>query len=265
MTDEPVSWHFGLMAESWAECPCEAPELTFFQQEIARHGQPALDLACGIGRLLIPLLRLGIDVDGCDISSDMLGYCRRNAEQEGFHPGLYHQPMHTLDLPRKYKTIFICNAFDLGGSRANDLETLRRCHAHLEKDGALVFNFLAEYTSPESWDFWLSEHRKDLPQPWPEEGHRRVAPDGSEYVTRIRIVDVDPLEQCFTRQVRIEKWRSGKLAATEEYAMHANMYLKNELLLMLNAAGFRDVSVLGDFTDEPATPESKELVFLAIR
>ena len=264
MTDEPVSWHSGLMSESWAECPSEARELPFFQQEIARHGQPVLDLACGIGRLLIPLLRLGIDVDGCDISKDMLGYCR-NAEREGFHPGLYQQPMHTLDLPRKYKTIFICNAFDLGGSRANDLETLRRCQAHLEEGGALIFNILAEYTSPESWDGWLSERCKDLPQPWPEEGRRRVGADGSEYVTRIRTVEVDPLEQCFTRQVCIEKWRSGKLAATEEYPMHANMYLKNELLLMLNAAGFRDVSVRGDFTDVPATPESKELVFLAMR
>jgi SAM-dependent methyltransferase len=253
------------MAESWAECPGETPELPFFQQEIARYGQPALDLACGIGRLLIPLLRLGIDVDGCDISADMLLYCRRSAEREGLTPKLYQQPMHALELPRKYKTIFICNAFDLAGSRANDLETLRRCHAHLDQGGALLFNILAEYTSPESWDGWLSERRRDLPQPWPEQGSRRTAPDGSEYVTRVRLVDMNPLEQCLTRQVRIEKWQSGKLAATEEYAMHANMYLKSELLLMLNVAGFKDVSVRGDYTEQPATPESRELAFLAVR
>jgi 2-polyprenyl-3-methyl-5-hydroxy-6-metoxy-1,4-benzoquinol methylase len=31
-----------------------------------------LDVACGSGRLLLPLLRAGIDIDGCDISGDML-------------------------------------------------------------------------------------------------------------------------------------------------------------------------------------------------
>ena len=253
------------MAESWAECPSEAPELPFFRQEIARHGQPVLDLACGIGRLLIPLLEAGIDVDGCDISGDMLGYCRRNAERQGLAPKLYQQPMHTLEIPRKYKTIFICNAFDLGGSRANDLETLRRCQLHLEEGGALIFNILAEYTSAETWDSWLSQRRRELPQPWPEEGRRRVGADGSEYITRVRLVEMDPLEQCLTRQVRIEKRQSGKLVASEEYTMRANMYLKNELLLMLNVAGFRQVSVRGDYTDQAASPESRELVFLAVR
>lgn len=265
MSDEPVSWHCGLMAESWAECPSEAPELPFFQQEIVRHGQPALDLACGIGRLLIPLLSLGIDVDGCDISEDMLHYCRARAEKEGLAARLYLQPMHAFEIPRKYRTIFICNAFDLAGSRQNDLETLRRCHAHLEEGGALIFNILAEYTSPETWDGWLSERRKRLPQPWPEVGNRRSSRNGSEYVTRVRYLDMNPLEQCFTRQVRIEKWQSGKLVAAEEHIMRANMYLKNELLLMLKVAGFRQISVRGDFMDVPASPDSKELVFLAIR
>ena len=265
MHDQPVSWFGRLMAESWAETPSETPDLPFFRQAIARHGQPALDLACGIGRLLIPLLRLGIDVDGCDISEDMLRYCRRNAERAGFHPNLYLQSMHAFEIPRKYRTIFICNAFDLAGSRANDLETLRRCHLHLEEGGALIFNILAEYTSPETWDGWLSERRKRLPQPWPEEGSRRTAPDGSEYVTRVRLLDVNPLEQHLTRQVRVEKWQSGKMIAAEEHLMRANMYLKSELLLMLNVAGFRQVSVRGDYTDEPATPDSRELVFLAIR
>jgi SAM-dependent methyltransferase len=265
MIGEPVSWHSGLMAESWAECPSEASELPFFQQEIARHGQPVLDLACGIGRLLIPLLRLGIEVDGCDISEDMLHYCQRNAKRQGFTPNLYQQPMHAFEIPRKYKTIFICNAFDLAGSRHNDLETLQCCHAHLEEGGALIFNIQAEYTLRETWDSWLSDRRKGLPYPWPEEGSRRIAPDGSEYVTRTRTLDVNPLEQHLTRQVRVEKWQNGKLIAAEEYTMHANMYLKSELLLMLKVTGFGQVSLRGDYSDAPATPESKQLVFLAIK
>jgi SAM-dependent methyltransferase len=265
MTDEPLVWHYGLMAECWAEFNHDAREAPFFLQEIARFGQPVLDLACGVGRVLLPLLRAGVEVDGCDISADMLGQCRQKAASEGLTPNLYHQPMHTFDLPRKYKTIYICDSFGLAGSRENDLEALRRCYAHLEDGGALLVNIEAEYTSPESWDGWLSSVRKTMPEPWPEEARHRFAADGSEYIDRFRLVDVDSLEQHFTRQVRIEKRQAGELIATEEATLRGNMYLKNELQLMLKVAGFRQITVRGDYTDEPATSEHEELIFTAIR
>jgi SAM-dependent methyltransferase len=265
MTDEPVIWHYGLMAERWAEFITEAREAPFFLQEIARHGQPVLDVACGAGRVLLPLLRAGIDIDGVDISTDMLHYCRSKATREGFKPNLYNQPMHAFEIPRRYKTIYICDSFDLAGSREKDLETLRRCYQHLEDGGALLLNIQAEYTSPESWDLWLSEKRRSLPQPWPEEGRHNIAADGSEHIARFRYMDINPLEQSFMRQVRLEKWQSGKLIASEEYTLRGNMYLKSELLLMLKVAGFREVTIRGDYTDEPATPDHEELVFTAIR
>jgi hypothetical protein len=148
-------------------------------------------------------------------------------------------------------------------SGTNDLQTLRRCHAHLMDNGTLLVNIQAEYTSSEDWNQWSSENRRALPEPWPEEGGRRVAADGSEHVSRFRTVQVDPLEQSFTRQVRFEKWEAGKLVASEEYAPRGNSYLKPELLLMLRVAGFREIAVHGDYTDEPATPEHRELVFIA--
>jgi SAM-dependent methyltransferase len=265
MPDEPVVWHYGLMAERWAEFINDTPELPFFQQAITRFGQPVLDLACGTGRLLLPLLYAGIDIDGCDISGDMLHHCRRKATSEGFDPHLYEQPMSAFDLPRRYKTIYICGSFGLAGSRESDLETLRRCYAHLEDSGALLVNIQAEYASPESWNLWLPENRRALPQPWPEEGRPRVAADGSEHVGRFRTISIDPLEQSYTRQVRLEKWDSGELAELEEYILRGNMYFKNELLLMLKIAGFREITVRGDYTDELATADHEELVFTAIR
>ena len=262
---EPFDWHHGLMAERWAEFNTEAREAPFLLQEIARYGQPVLDLACGTGRILLPLLRAGVDADGCDISGDMLYHCRKRAASEGFSLTLYQQPMHALDLPRRYKTIYVCNAFNLAGSRANGLETLRRCCAHLEDGGALLLNIHAEYTSPEFWELWLKEKRQALPAPWPAEGQRRYASDGSERVERFRTVDLDPLEQTFTRQVRLEKWVSGELVASEESTLRGSIYFKGELILMLQVAGFREITVRGDYTDQPATADSVELVFTAIK
>jgi len=101
------------MAERWAEFNNDAPEVPFFHNAITRFGQPVLDLARGTGRVLLPLLRAGIDIDGCDISGDMLHYCRRKATSEGLHPNLYEQQMHAFELPRRYKTIYICGSEEI--------------------------------------------------------------------------------------------------------------------------------------------------------
>ena len=263
MTDEPVSWFYGLMAERVAEFtpnPCQVP---FFLREIERFGQPVLDLGCGVGRLLLPLLDSGVDIDGCDISEDMLRHCRQKAATLGLEPRLYRQPMHALDLPRKYRTIFICASFNLAGSRDNGLATLRRCFAHLQDGGALLLDIDAEYAWHAGWEKWEPAWRKALPEPWPEEGKRRSASDGSEYIERQRMVSLDPLEQSMVRQVRIEKWASGKLVEAQEFSQHRILYLPNELLLMLQVAGFCQITVRGDYTDQPATPDSEVLVFTA--
>ncbi len=73
MDETPQTWHFGLMARWWAEFNrAEPAELAYYQAAIERSGQPALDLGCGAGRLLLPLLAAGLDVDGVDLSPDML-------------------------------------------------------------------------------------------------------------------------------------------------------------------------------------------------
>jgi SAM-dependent methyltransferase len=95
MTDSPRTWHFGLMAQWWAEFNLDAAtEVAYLRPLIEDDGQPALDLACGTGRVLLPLLEAGLDVDGCDMSADMLAGCRRRGAQKGLTPNLYAQAMH---------------------------------------------------------------------------------------------------------------------------------------------------------------------------
>lgn len=265
MKASPRVWHYGLMAEYWSEFKIEAPEAPFFRACVERFGQPALDLGCGTGRVLLPLLRAGIDIDGCDISADMIGLARQTATREGFTPNFFCQPMHELDIPRRYRMIYICGSFGLGGGRDNDLETLRRCHAHLEPGGALVLNEQMEYTSREAWELWLTESRCKMPEPWPDRGPPHIAHDGSQRFIQFRMLDVNALEQTYAREVRLEKWIADKLVVAEDYVLHGNLYLKQELMLMLQVAGFNEVSVRGNYTDEEATSQHGELVFTAIR
>ncbi len=122
MAQTPETWHYGLVAKWWAEFNEDGREIAYFQKYIER-GQPALDVACGTGRLLIPYVRAGLDVDGCDVSADMIALCREKAEREGLSPTLFAQSMDELDPPRTYKTIFVCAG---SGSEAAASKTSRR-------------------------------------------------------------------------------------------------------------------------------------------
>jgi hypothetical protein len=55
----------------------------------------------------------------------------------------------------------------------------------------------------------------------------------------------------------------GELVREEQHTLHMTLYFKNELLLLLERAGFRDVVVHGDHREEPPTAESDFLVFVA--
>lgn len=266
MGDVPETWHHGLMARWWAEfSQVEPAELAFYRSAIERFGEPALDLACGAGRLLLPLLAAGLDVDGVDMSTGMLTQARRLADARGLAPSLTAQPIHKLDLPRRYRTIFICDSFGIGGSRRDDLEGLRRVFDQLEPGGALVFSHELPYSEEEpDWLRWLPVQRGD-PEPWPERGDRRRMGDGDELELLIRERSFDPLTQQTVREVRGRRWHDGGLAEQDEYAIVLNVYFAQEILLMLDTAGFRGVEVQGRYTGLPATSDDTTVVFLATR
>ena len=147
------TWHYGVTARWWAEFNTSGPEIDYFRRYV-EAGQPALDLACGTGRLLLPYVRDGLDVDGCDVSADMIALCREAAEREGLAPSLYVQPKHELDLPRRYRTVFMCGALGVGSTRAEDMEALRRVHDHLEPGGTFVLDNEVPYAEGNGWELW---------------------------------------------------------------------------------------------------------------
>lgn len=263
MPQEPQTWHYGVIARWWAEFNLDGPEIDYFRRFIEEDGQPALDAACGTGRLLVPWLRAGLDVDGCDISPDMLAHCRERAEREGLSANLYAQAMHELDLPRKYKTIVVCGGFGVGSSRERDLQALERLYEHLEPGGTLLLDNEVPYASARLWKYWLKEERGSLPEEWRPPGERRRGSDGAEYELSSRALSVDPLAQSVTLEMRARMWRDGELVAEEEHPIHLMFYFKDEIVQMLEGAGFHDVVVRSDYTDDEPTPDTEFVVFSA--
>ena len=94
---------------------------------------------CGSGRLLIPLLRGGLVVEGVDNSSHMLQSCQKRCSDQGLAVQLYHQSLQQLDLPRKYDLIFIAiGSFQLIQDRKEALNIFKNLHSALLPAGRVV-------------------------------------------------------------------------------------------------------------------------------
>lgn len=256
------TWHYGVTARWWAEFNTDGPEIEYFRRYV-EAGQPALDLGCGTGRLLLPYLRAGLDVDGCDVSADMIALCREAAAREGLSPRLYAQPKHELDLPRRYRTIFSCGVLGVGSTRAEDMAALRRVFDLLEPGGVFVVDNEVPYADAAQWQYWLPDNRKRLPLPRRQPGLRRAGSDGAEYELRSRLLDLDPLEQRVTMEMLAFMWRDGVLVAEDEHVLTLTLYFKDEIVLMLEHAGFVEVTVRAALTDAEPTGDDDFLVFTA--
>jgi len=260
VSEEFGTWHHGLIARWWAEFNvATTEELAYFKAAIREFGEPALDLACGTGRILFPLVAEGIDVDGADISTDMISLAQAEAVRRALKPRLTVQAMHDLDLARMYRTVYICGSFGLGGRRDYDRQALKRVHEHLEPGGALLItNHFLPYD-----DRWMPEYRAGIPGEWQKEGDRRTALDGDEIELLSRVGEQDPLAQRLTRQIRARLWHGGQVVKEEEYSLRINIYFAQELLLMLDEAGFRDLEVQAGYTGRLATADDGMVAFVA--
>jgi len=256
----PGTWHHGLVAEWWALFNTTGDEIDYYRRFV-QAGQPALDAGCGAGRLLVPWLEAGLDVDGCDASADMIDRCRERAYAAGLDPTLFVQALHELDLPRRYRTIVVCGVFGLGSTRAQDEEALRRLHAALQPGGTLLLDIEVPWANARLWRRWTREERAGLPTSMPEWGERRNAPDGSERALRSRTVSVDPLDQSVVLEIEAGKWQDGTLAGEECYELSMRMYFRDELRMLFERTGFADVEVSAAYSGASPSADDDYLVY----
>lgn len=258
------TWHHGLLARWWAEFIVDGDDIAVFKELVEASGTPALDAGCGTGRVLLPLLRAGLDVDGSDVSEDMLGWCRDRAEADGLDVAVFAQAMHELDLPRRYRTIIVVGAFGVGSDRTEDLEGLRRLYAHLEPGGLLLIDHhLPNLEDATSWNYWID--KPDMPRPFPDRGQRRTAADGTEMELRSRLVSLDPFEQTAELEMEIVHTSGDEVLASERHRVDLGLYFKNEIEMMLRHVGFSDIEVTAFGEDRPPDPWSDVRIAIQAR
>lgn len=225
--------------------PLASPEATEQQVEgiIAylgvEPGASILDLACGYGRIAIPLAQRGFRVTGLDLSETLLGQARANAAQAGVEVDWHQGDMREIPWEGAFDAVI--NVFSSFGYFTDEEENRRVLEgvARAIKPGG---RFLIDVINRD-WQV-----RQDLQRRWFEAGDLLVLEDPW----------LDPVEG---RAGEVWRWLEGGQWQTLEFDVR--IYTATELKALIEAAGLRWITVYGGWTGDEFGPQSRRIIALA--
>jgi SAM-dependent methyltransferase len=211
-------------------------EIPFYLRQAKKNAGPVLEIACGTGRLTLPIAAERMQIAGVDASAPMIVEARRKALAAGLAVDWYVQDARDMDLGRRFALAFIASN---SLQHLHDHVSLRaffsRARAHLQPDGLLIIDVF----NPS-----IAKLGRSLGQPYP---HKNFAlPDGrrvdveadSEYIPDGQLLH-------FILTYRHE----GRALCTKDVRMRC--FFPEELLALCERGGFEVVDRFGDYDETP--------------
>ncbi len=223
--------------------PCEP----FYSDLARKYRGEVLELACGTGRLTIPMSLRGHHVTALDSSSKMLDEARKKAFAAGAKINFLHADMRSFELDRRFPLIVLsCNSLAHMITHEDLLSCLRQVKKHLRPKGLFAFDIV----NPEVSQLVRRARQEMLDLGCTYSG-RMIVQETAFY---------DPVRQVKTSQWHIRKWsgRSYRLAPLE-----LRVIFPQELVTLLRAVGFDLVARFGDFSRAPFGASSLNQICLA--
>lgn len=203
-----------------------------------------LDLACGTGSLTLELKERGVDIYGADASPEMLSEASAKAFDRGLDVLFLCQKMQSIDL---YGTIDTCVCTLDSINHLVNIEdvkkTFERVSLFMNKGGLFIFDVNSTYK------------------------HKKVLCDN------VFVFDTDevycvwqntPVDE-YTEEISLDFFisRSDGTYLRESECFRERAYETEEIINLLNNAGFEAVNVFGDMTFEAPNPKEERLYFVA--
>ena len=225
--------------DAFWEAEDDGSEVALMAAFLGKHPGPALEIGSGSGRLLFPLVQMGLEVEGLELSRDMLKLGKARAAKMGIRPVMHEGDMTDWSDGRKFAAL-LAPAFTLQLA-ADPEQTLRHWHGLLQNHGGLYLTIFMPY----------AELLGDLPENAWYEDHKVTLADGRQGLleTRHRL---DRARQLLEREHRYSL--AGNPPLTHHSRQTIRWFEHAEIISLLAACGFRVERFFVDFApDRPVT------------
>ena len=203
-----------------------------------RMGHPVLELACGTGRLTIPIAQSGVEIVGLDLSASMLAHARTKAKAAGVEIEFVEGDCRSFDLGRKFGLIFMAfNSMQHLHDYASLAALFANVRKHLAEDGRFVFDVFnpkLEILARSSEDRRLEREYQD--------------PEGSGTMAFEHNATYDDASQVSHIQCHfVRRGANGEEVEVREEELHLRSFFPQELDLLVRSQGFEIVEKFGNF------------------
>ena len=243
----------------------------FYSALAQETGGPVLEIACGTGRVSIPIARLGLAVTGLDIVSGMLDQARNKSS--GLPTRWVEGDARTFELGEQFRLVFLTgNAFQAFLTRADQEALLRRARAHLHDDGLFAFETRnprwANLVRTKQQDTQLGTESAHLHEDGlfayletrDEEEHGQTYTDSSGREVRVSRTQVYDHVAQILHWTTYRRWHKGGREQTRTTHIAVRFTFPQELAALLHYNGFTIIRQYGDWNLEPLTAASKSII-----
>jgi len=224
---------------------CDIP---FYISQALKFGGPVLELACGTGRLAIPIAEAGLEIRGLDISEPMLVMARQKAADKNLKIEFIRADCRDFDLNRKFNLIFV--AFN-SITHIHDGESIKAFFSSVRKHLSAEGRFIIDVFNPD-----LKILMRDPSQRYPALEYSLPENNETVIITENNVYDR-------STQINRIKWyyKIGDREDARIDNLNMRIFYPQELDALLEFNGFEMEVKYGDFDESLFNSDSpKQLV-----
>ncbi len=234
------------------------PDISFYLEYAKKRGSPILEIACGTGRVLIPLAEAGYEVWGIDSSPAMLAKAKKKVsslpENVKKRIRLIKADMRGFELDRQFPLILMpFSSFLLLLTVEDQIKSLKNMHACLRNDGVLIIDIFAP-----RYDYLANDKRQGL--------KKFFNPENQHVIIRNEYIIYDHANQLMDVDYTFEEHDAlGNIVSRFKRFLKIRYIFRYEMEYLLKLSGFNLEKVYGTFDRKPYDYKSGEMIFIATK